>query len=390
MRTQFAFFMKMFFLILGICLLFGSCKKAEYRDSFMLWATETYLNFPIDEETQLPKFCLWAFKNEGKEYLAFPNREKEILFYDIDTGKLVKKVKYDVEGSNGVGPVCSFAVIDFNNIYIPNANKLIIHHTDTTGRVLANIEYEKTVEGKPLIPTNFYIPYPLFLWEDNLYISQYRNNRLGKECLTESPLGAMINRYTGKAVATPLKHSIPVDNIDDSRYITAAERVSVCSNGKDLVYSYELMDTVYKLSADFSKLESHLVKSRYMKKAKWEILRDVSIDQKLKRICELPVYGNLIYDEYRNVYYRFAFPEQEISEEKDYMNIYHNGRKQFSILILDQEFNVLGETLFPEYTYNAHLFFIREDGLYLSISHFKRSDFDDNVLSFQKIELVEL
>jgi len=49
--------------------------------------------------------------------------------------------------------------------------------------------------------------------------------------------------------------------------------------------------------------------------------------------------------------------------------------------------NVLGETLFPDYTYNANLFFITKDGLYLSVTHFKRLDFDENVLRFQKIEL---
>lgn len=52
--------------------------------------------------------------------------------------------------------------------------------------------------------------------------------------------------------------------------------------------------------------------------------------------------------------------------------------------------NIVGETLFPEYTYNPNLVFIRKDGLYLSISHVKRLDFDENTLRFQKIELVEM
>lgn len=107
----------------------------------------------------------------------------------------------------------------------------------------------------------------------------------------------------------------------------------------------------------------------------------------LKRTCELPTYGNIIYDKYRQVYYRFAFPEVEMEEERDYLGIYHNGRKQFSIIILDKDMNIIGETLFPEYTYNPYLLFIRKDGLYMSTSHFKRTDFDENVLRFRKIEL---
>lgn len=51
--------------------------------------------------------------------------------------------------------------------------------------------------------------------------------------------------------------------------------------------------------------------------------------------------------------------------------------------------NVVGETLFPEYTYNAYLLFVRKDGLYVSATHFKRPDFDENRLRFQKIALVK-
>ena len=97
-----------------------------------------------------------------------------------------------------------------------------------------------------------------------------------------------------------------------------------------------------------------------------------------------------IYDKYRDVYYRFTFPEVEMDKEKSYLDIFHSGRKQFSIIILDKNMNIVGETLFPEYTYNPNLVFIRKDGLYLSISHVKRLDFDENTLRFQKIELVEM
>lgn len=92
----------------------------------------------------------------------------------------------------------------------------------------------------------------------------------------------------------------------------------------------------------------------------------------------------------REMYYRFAFPEVKMDKERSFMDIYHNGRKQFSIIIMDKDMNVVGEKLFPEYQYNAYLLFIRKDGLYISVSHFKRPDFDENVLCFQKIELVKL
>lgn len=71
------------------------------------------------------------------------------------------------------------------------------------------------------------------------------------------------------------------------------------------------------------------------------------------------------------------------------MELMGYGRKNFSIMVLDKDFNVLGETMFPDYTYNSKLMIIREDGLYISDSHYMNPDFNDDVLSFKKFDLVE-
>lgn len=36
------------------------------------------------------------------------------------------------------------------------------------------------------------------------------------------------------------------------------------------------------------------------------------------------------------------------------------------MIILDEQFNRLGETLFPESIYNSYVFFVNKDGLYIS------------------------
>ena len=101
----------------------------------------------------------------------------------------------------------------------------------------------------------------------------------------------------------------------------------------------------------------------------------------------MPSYRNILHDKYRKVYYRFAFPETELEENLNYMQILHNGKKEFSIIILDEDLNIVGETKFPSFTYVPHICFIREDGLYISASHFMREDYSDDWLRFQKFEL---
>lgn len=111
----------------------------------------------------------------------------------------------------------------------------------------------------------------------------------------------------------------------------------------------------------------------------------------VKTQCEHASYGKILYDKYRDVYYRFAYPPCEINDYSgDYVDLIRSGRKNFSIIILDNRLNIIGETSFPSYTYNSNLSFILEDGLYLSLNHIKNPDYSDDLLRFQKIELKEI
>lgn len=111
----------------------------------------------------------------------------------------------------------------------------------------------------------------------------------------------------------------------------------------------------------------------------------------VKAQCEHASYGKIVYDKYRDVYYRFAYPSCDASDYSgDYVELLRSGRKSFSILILDNQLNVVGETSFPAYTYNPNLSFILEDGLYVSLNHIKNPDYSDDILRFQKLELKEI
>lgn len=112
------------------------------------------------------------------------------------------------------------------------------------------------------------------------------------------------------------------------------------------------------------------------------------MNQILKETCETSSYGNIIYDKYRNIYYRIAYPDVEFEKDDDFLAVFRGGRAQFSIIVLDKNLNIIGETLFPSNTYNPNILFVDKDGLYISTSHYKREDYSDDWLRFQCLELV--
>ena len=105
---------------------------------------------------------------------------------------------------------------------------------------------------------------------------------------------------------------------------------------------------------------------------------------------ENPNYGGILYDPYREVYYRIAYPATEIGrklKDREAMELLQFGRKNFTIMILDKQFRLLGETRMPDYTYNSNLLFVRPDGLYISYSHPFNENYNDDELCFQLFEL---
>lgn len=103
--------------------------------------------------------------------------------------------------------------------------------------------------------------------------------------------------------------------------------------------------------------------------------------------CKNAWYSNLFYDPYREVYYRIAYPPSTLDKDIRPLELIQFGRKNFSILILDKDFRILGETLFPDNSYNPQIMFVRPEGLYISDSHYLNPRFNDDILSFRKYEL---
>ena len=106
--------------------------------------------------------------------------------------------------------------------------------------------------------------------------------------------------------------------------------------------------------------------------------------ERYKYYLTTPSYSSIYYDPYRKVYYRFAL--QAISKEDVLKNDPGLSRiKHASIIILDREFNKIGETLLPRFSYTEYMVFITKEGVH--IGKWSKSKNDENHLYFGVFEL---
>lgn len=382
-----------YLLLLCLAVLTFSCTSKVNTNKYSLKETGHVLSFPVAEDIKVPQYCVFHFEERGKNYLSFQNLPKsDILIYSIESQNLVKRLHVNTEGDNSVvGGFGGYYIADMEHIFIPSMYVSTIFVVDTTGIVKEKINYSKTNDNKLLKPFMPSDKAQMVFIGNDLYIPQTINLRLGDKAISESPIKVVFD--TLKNIVEPLPMRFPplISYKDFGTVGAFGAEYSCCYDGNNFIYSFNADEDLYITSSKHEEIEKKKAKSKYIDDVTVFRSTEGNFQKMMKAQCEHASYGKILHDKYRNVYYRFVYPPCDINDYSgDYVDLLRSGRKSFSIIVLDHEFNVIGETSFPAYTYNPNLSFILEDGLYISLSHIKNPDYSDDILRFQKLELKEI
>ena len=375
-----------------ICVLLVACKKnsshtPEYN--YELKETQQSLSYGLDSSTKYEFTNLFPYIEKDKEYLTFAS-DKEILFYDLKKGNLLFKTEIKPDGPNGFNGFYGYHIEDMNHIYLTSGILPFIAQIDTTGKIIKKIKYGTTESGytvKPTFASTSFFNTPMIIVDGQIYITQ-------KPCffhpMSKTPVSIQIDTLSNTMKELPFLFPPLFKDDELGKFSATSSAFSRDFNGKEFVYSFYFDENIYVASLDHKKIRKIPVKSKYISHLKIE-KRNEDMFAGIRREFETANYGNLYYDKYRKVYYRMAYPEINLDNNKsvNYMRLTCLGRIKFSIIIMDEHFNIIGETLFPEYQYCPTVLFVHKDGLYICNNHPMEAGFDENVLSFSCFELVK-
>lgn len=378
--------MKTLLLSLLLCL-FISCNNGKSSSSYIynLEATKTIKSFTLDSDVRYNAFYLYTFSDDkGKEYLSFLNyRSNQILFYDLKTSEFLFKLNLNAEGPNAVVQPNGYYIKDFDNIYVSSYAYPGLIKVDTTGCITQKIPYGVTDTGYKVLPSytpssHPYIP-PVAI-DDKIYITQNAVERFYP--VADTPLSVMIDtdQQSNKAL-------LPTYDVLTEKELQANDtRFSRTYNGKEFIYSFYVGEDIIVTSVDCSDVKKIKVKSKYIDSPTGI---QESSEKGPQLNLELARYGDLIYDPYREVYYRFAYPKTTLEDNIRWWGKSVYGRKAFSVIILNKEFQIIGETLFPEAIYNSYVFFVHKDGLYISRDYQMLYGQTEDYMTFELFNLVK-
>ncbi|GAB2992977.1 DUF4221 domain-containing protein [Cyclobacterium sediminis] len=112
-------------------------------------------------------------------------------------------------------------------------------------------------------------------------------------------------------------------------------------------------------------------------------------EEGLLNILNNDLYGIILYDKYRDCFYRFFYPGYTDDEEYaiDKLWMLRNSRPFTGVMVLDKDLNILGEHIFDKFQIHANSnVFVGEEGLYLSLNNKNSPDYDEDHLRYMVVQ----
>lgn len=115
-------------------------------------------------------------------------------------------------------------------------------------------------------------------------------------------------------------------------------------------------------------------------------------DQKksLAEALDHVLYTSVLYDRFRNMYYRIASLPSGKYVEEDLTHWTAFGRNKVGIIAMDSNFDIVAWRILPEEKYNCFRTFVTKEGLAVSLANPYWKDFDENKLVYEIFSCVDI
>ena len=373
-----------FFFILTLVSCQPSKNNNGKRQNEVELVAEKQLVFPLDEQTYYLSKSMFQFEENGKEYLHFENTRKSlynIVIFDIENRQIAKQIPLHKTGPNGLpavfgsrpSPGAQYILVAQNNISR-------ISSINDKGEVIRNYNFQTPESQFTSLHLGSYYNTPGFVKDSCLFLKiGIPKPDMKREDWPKTHMFASLDLRTGKVKWVPIFY--PPIFKEEYENIDGGYGFSYDYNYKEnrLICGFFGYDSLM-VTDDLKHIRWYNAKSRYLKSMKPKLGNAMAGINSIIEFCETPKYWHIMYDKYRNVYYRFAeMPYKLAPNESPYDE---PKGKEFSVIVLNADFEIIGETRFPGKKYFYKMSFVGREGLYISENNLENPQFDENKLVF--------
>ena len=383
-------FMKNYIIIIAFFLFVTSCvENKSYKNvnnklakNSSIQISKEDIHIPIDSMTY-PSYSIYqnVFVND-MSYLAGYNRDMHSIdVFDLNKKEFFKHIKLDNQGPNGIRGLNGFYIHNWDSIFVRGARKL--HLMDSVGLVKHSInlpKYEKEVNGTLTTGLGF-----------RLYYSETRNSvfykyvprdvKFGSKEYFSKPFIAELNLTSHTMSLLPVRYSKYIMN----NFIGYLFRPYVSFYNNIIYYCFTGESNIYSYDLKTQTKNTYGGRSKYSKDLAQPISRNSKFEEKSKHRLKNVQFFNVIYDPYRELFYRLHFGNLEDKISEDINKAFND--KSLYLMIFNKDFELIREIELEDHTYRPQFYGISGEGLFLNANHEMNENFSGDFSNFKLFKI---
>lgn len=376
------------FLLFGFIIFSCSSKPTEEAfnsDSFKV----SEIDLPLDDSTALDFIRISYLFVNNTEFLYHQNEfKKSIQVYNLDSETLEKEIKYPFAPPLGINMVQGILAVNLDSIFIfptltVRGSLLINNSGEVLNRYMP--PREKSIEESLVNHISFGSMPTLF--------------HEGKLRFIQLPLFDLLNPSN---INDEFKFEVNYDIKDNTlEFVEESEFPNYYQNkiwpGSDLqvsrtinsnnnrIYSWKYLDSLDLVTNGL--VSKIFAGSKHKEKEIKPFSMIPEPEKEDKAWIENPKYYGIYYDPFRKLYYR-TFQFSGIYDKKVILKEI-DAKKQFSVIVLDKDFKIIKEVVFPGGIYNVYRAFVGKKGFYLPKNNILNPELREDNLSIDVFDFTQ-
>ncbi len=357
-----------YFHVALVALVLCSCNKTDKsaQESGLILLDSVYIN--LDDQSAPSLLFNQVTSSDEEELLVNLNQLSGSLdLYDLATGDLYKRIDILSEEPNAILGVSGFYVLNSDSVFLfpkMSFNKMAIINFD--GLIINSFSPELPLNneiGKVLnhSSTN---SLPTFFHDGKIYFDQLtlKNTTQDGSLNPDFKVTGFVD-FNKDSIHLLEKSGYPYSYLGKAFSIYAAVHSRVIDDSGKFVYSWGALDSLVIVNSNWDIEQKVFSRSRFKSK-NFPETPNANLEQELEAVIGNGYYGRVMFDPFRNLYYRFYHIGRTYSSEtgNSIASIFKND---FSVLVYNQDLELLSETKFEGKTYDFYQAFIGRKGLYL-------------------------
>ena len=323
--------------------------------------SESTVSLPLDSATSQEAYML-EHTADGR-LMFYSRKTNSLCIYDLDSAKLIDKIEYYSQGPNAINSVegCQYGAPDSVWLYSVRANHELIR-TDTAGNILERFDYPFDPTASYAMRPEPYTSAPYKVSGPNHYLfgsCSFRDANPSQQPFA----GSIFNVATGQlSVGIPYPESYTnVPQFIERFSGMLSPSYTVAPDGK-IVVSFAASDSLFIFDS-LTSMPTHRLATITEPLEITPAPDGASTLDAMTHLIKQPTMANILYDPENKLYYRLvALPMADFDPSKGYDELL---RRPWTVVILDENFNKVGESPLPAASYIPQQAFVHNGALFL-------------------------